>query len=200
LLRTSQVVGPNDFPLPLTALVARAPGPSHFRPSTCSCNPTPAPHEDPTGRGKHLERATLDRSSREPAKVSSGFPFLLRWALEKVSPRGRRGIDFSMYGLKYARSLGLFSRRTFTIDHRLPPVRVEHCVPRFSTPPLSTTMSLVTISSGSRPTEDNVMPKMSDSRRKRIQAKQRKATNALQRAAKLAKRNRNNAKRGAAAG
>jgi hypothetical protein len=61
-------------------------------------------------------------------------------------------------------------------------------------------MSLVTISSGSRPTEDNVMPKMSDSRRKRIQAKQRKATNALQRAAKLAKRNRNNAKRGAAAG
>jgi hypothetical protein len=47
-------------------------------------------------------------------------------------------------------------------------------------------------------TEDNVMPKMSDSRRKRIQAKQRKATNALQRAAKVAKRNRNNAKRGAA--
>jgi hypothetical protein len=42
------------------------------------------------------------------------------------------------------------------------------------------------------------MPKMSDSRRKRIQAKQRKATNALQRAAKVAKRNRNNAKRGAA--
>jgi len=43
------------------------------------------------------------------------------------------------------------------------------------------------------------MPKMSDSRRKRIQAKQRKATNALQRSAKIAKRNRNNAKRGAAA-
>jgi hypothetical protein len=42
------------------------------------------------------------------------------------------------------------------------------------------------------------MPKMSDSRRKRIQAKQRKATNALQRVAKVAKRNRNNAKRGAA--
>ena len=40
------------------------------------------------------------------------------------------------------------------------------------------------------------MPKMSDSRRKRIQAKQRKATNAWQRAAKLAKRKR---KAGAAA-
>jgi len=44
------------------------------------------------------------------------------------------------------------------------------------------------------------MPKMSDSRRKRIQAKQRKATNALQRAAKLAKRERKSAKLGAAAG
>jgi hypothetical protein len=40
------------------------------------------------------------------------------------------------------------------------------------------------------------MPKMSDSRRKAIQAKQRKATNALQRAAKLAKRNRKSAKPG----
>ena len=37
------------------------------------------------------------------------------------------------------------------------------------------------------PSEENIMPKMSDSRRKRIQAKQRKATNAVQRAAKLAK-------------
>ena len=45
----------------------------------------------------------------------------------------------------------------------------------------------------------NVMPKMSDSRRKRIQAKQRKATNALQRATKLAKRQRNSAKAGKAA-
>ncbi len=44
------------------------------------------------------------------------------------------------------------------------------------------------------------MPKMSDSRRKRIQAKQRKATNALQRAAKAAKRSRNGAKPGSAAG
>jgi hypothetical protein len=48
--------------------------------------------------------------------------------------------------------------------------------------------------------EENVMPKMSDSRRKRIQAKQRKATNALQRATKLAKRQRNSAKAGKAAG
>ena len=44
------------------------------------------------------------------------------------------------------------------------------------------------------------MPKMSDQRRKRIQAKQRKATNALQRAVRAAKRSRNSAKRGAAAG
>jgi hypothetical protein len=44
------------------------------------------------------------------------------------------------------------------------------------------------------------MPKMSDSRRKRIQAKQRKATNAVQRAAKLAKRERNGTKLGKAAG
>lgn len=35
------------------------------------------------------------------------------------------------------------------------------------------------------------MPKMSDSRRKAIQAKQRKATNAQKRAAKVAKRERN---------
>ena len=35
------------------------------------------------------------------------------------------------------------------------------------------------------------MPKMSDQRRKRIQARQRKATNALHRAAKIAKRKRN---------
>jgi hypothetical protein len=49
------------------------------------------------------------------------------------------------------------------------------------------------------PTEDTVMPKMSDSRRKRIQAKQRKATNALQRATKVAKRERNSAKHGTAA-
>ena len=38
------------------------------------------------------------------------------------------------------------------------------------------------------------MPKMSDSARKRIQAKQRKATNARLRAAKAAKRQRNSAK------
>ncbi len=50
------------------------------------------------------------------------------------------------------------------------------------------------------PTEENFMPKMSDSRRKRIQAKQRKATSALQRAAKVAKRKRNSAKTGTAAG
>jgi hypothetical protein len=37
------------------------------------------------------------------------------------------------------------------------------------------------------------MPNMSDSRRKRIQAKQRKATNALKRATKAAKRKRNSA-------
>jgi hypothetical protein len=35
------------------------------------------------------------------------------------------------------------------------------------------------------------MPTMSNSRRKQIQAKQRKATNALKRAAKIAKRSRN---------
>lgn len=35
------------------------------------------------------------------------------------------------------------------------------------------------------------MPKMSDQRRRRIQAKQRKATNALRRAGKIAKRQRN---------
>ena len=44
------------------------------------------------------------------------------------------------------------------------------------------------------------MPKMSESRRKRIQAKQRKATNAMQRAAKEAKRKRNSAKPSAGAG
>jgi hypothetical protein len=37
------------------------------------------------------------------------------------------------------------------------------------------------------------MPMLSDSRRKRIQAKQRKATNAKKRAAKVAKRERNSA-------
>jgi hypothetical protein len=40
------------------------------------------------------------------------------------------------------------------------------------------------------------MPKMGDSRRKRIQARQRKAANAAQRAAKIAKRERNKAKSG----
>ena len=44
------------------------------------------------------------------------------------------------------------------------------------------------------------MPKMSDSRRKRIQSKQRKATNALHRATKLAKRKRNASQSGIAAG
>ena len=43
------------------------------------------------------------------------------------------------------------------------------------------------------------MPKMSDSRRKRIQAKQRKATNALRRANKAAKRERNEGKSGTTA-
>lgn len=38
------------------------------------------------------------------------------------------------------------------------------------------------------------MPKMGDSRRKKIQAKQRKATNALKREAKIAKRQRNSEK------
>ncbi len=37
------------------------------------------------------------------------------------------------------------------------------------------------------------MPKMSDSRRKKIQAKQRKALNTLKREAKVAKRKRNSA-------
>ena len=37
------------------------------------------------------------------------------------------------------------------------------------------------------------MPKMSDSRRKRIQVKQRKALNILKREAKVAKRKRNSA-------
>jgi len=44
------------------------------------------------------------------------------------------------------------------------------------------------------------MPKMGDARRKKIQAKQRKATNARLRAAKIAKRQRNSARAGAAAG
>jgi hypothetical protein len=44
------------------------------------------------------------------------------------------------------------------------------------------------------------MPKMGDSRRKKIQAKQRKATNARLRAVKITKRQRNNPKAGAAAG
>ena len=39
------------------------------------------------------------------------------------------------------------------------------------------------------------MPKTSDSQRKRIQAKQRKATNALRRAAKVAKRSRDSGER-----
>ncbi|MEQ1713378.1 MAG: hypothetical protein ABL908_18545, partial [Hyphomicrobium sp.] len=43
------------------------------------------------------------------------------------------------------------------------------------------------------PTKEFFMPNMSDARRKRIQAKQRKATNALKRAAKAAKRARNKA-------
>ena len=43
------------------------------------------------------------------------------------------------------------------------------------------------------------MPKMTDSRRKRIQAKQRKLTNALQREAKVAKRDRNRGKSAKAA-
>ena len=38
------------------------------------------------------------------------------------------------------------------------------------------------------------MPKMGDSRRKKIQARQRKALNALRRAAKAAKRERNSEK------
>jgi hypothetical protein len=41
--------------------------------------------------------------------------------------------------------------------------------------------------------EDLSMPKMSDSRRKSIQAKQRKATNASKRAAKVVKRQRKSA-------
>jgi hypothetical protein len=52
------------------------------------------------------------------------------------------------------------------------------------------------IASIRRASGGNVMPKMSDSRRKRIQAKQRKATNALQRATKLAKRKRNASRAG----
>lgn len=43
------------------------------------------------------------------------------------------------------------------------------------------------------------MPTMSDARRKRIQARQRKAENALRRAAKIAKRKRNHSKSGAQA-
>lgn len=39
------------------------------------------------------------------------------------------------------------------------------------------------------------MPTMSDSRRKKIQARQRKAENALKRAAKIAKKERNSQKR-----
>ena len=44
------------------------------------------------------------------------------------------------------------------------------------------------------------MPKMSNSRRKKIQARQRKATNILNRESKVAKRQRNDAKSGKAAG
>ena len=43
------------------------------------------------------------------------------------------------------------------------------------------------------------MPKMGDSRRKKIQAKQRKATNARLRAARIAKRQRNSKKASASA-
>jgi hypothetical protein len=43
-------------------------------------------------------------------------------------------------------------------------------------------------------TERMTMPTLSDSRRKKIQARQRKANNALKRAAKIAKRQRNSAK------
>jgi hypothetical protein len=42
------------------------------------------------------------------------------------------------------------------------------------------------------------MPKMTDSRRKRIQARQRKLANELKRAARIAKRQRNSDKAGAA--
>ena len=42
------------------------------------------------------------------------------------------------------------------------------------------------------------MPNMSDARRRQIQAKQRKATNALKRAAKIAKRKRNKGEAAAA--
>ena len=41
------------------------------------------------------------------------------------------------------------------------------------------------------PTKETPMPKMSDNRRKRIQAKQRKATNILKRTQKAAKQARN---------
>ena len=42
-----------------------------------------------------------------------------------------------------------------------------------------------------RPTEENLMPTMSDNRRRRIVARQRKIQNAKNRAAKVAKRERN---------
>lgn len=45
-----------------------------------------------------------------------------------------------------------------------------------------------------RSAEEKMMPTMSNTARKRIQAKQRKVANAAKRAAKLAKKNRNNAK------
>jgi hypothetical protein len=45
----------------------------------------------------------------------------------------------------------------------------------------------------SRKTEEIFMAMLSDSRRRKIQAKQRKAKNALKRAAKAAKRERNSA-------
>ena len=44
------------------------------------------------------------------------------------------------------------------------------------------------------------MPKMSNSRRKKIQARQRKATNILNRESKVAKRQRNDAKSGPSSG
>lgn len=49
------------------------------------------------------------------------------------------------------------------------------------------------------PTEDNPMPIMSDSRRKKIQAKQRKAKNTLKREAKAAKRERKTTEKSARA-
>src|SRR5262245_31480697 len=150
--------------------------------------------------GKEYRRACRSKGRRKEWRVRS-IPAafsgsLQRWLSHwRYAPKRRRGASLSGQPMRLA------ATTRWPWQSRMRPSR--HC----STPVTKIFNSafvnhhvLGKILSDSLSTEDNVMPKMSDSRRKRIQAKQRKATNALQRAAKIAKRERNNAKPGAAAG